>query len=251
MPHTIINMTNKAKFMEKNKEFLDKYQFVKEKQAQIETKGYLTEMEKIYTHEVRGKLMNSIGGFLELYENEKVEEIGDQEMQEMIDKNKSRLERALAFTPILDIQDFSKKGLQTQTPTNLNEILQSEKDFYQTEYGANITLNETQTPLLYLNPAALKTFISTNIGDAVKWTPKGETINITSSQENERIKISIENKFGSTPIKTDIGMGEKIGSKYTKLFLDTIGGEMTNKINVSNSQDQDKTFYKEFILPKN
>jgi hypothetical protein len=233
---------------EKNIEFMKKYEFAKQKQFQIERKGYLTLMEEIYNHEVKGRLMNSIEGFFELYSCGEVEEL---EVQEIINENKNKLERILAFAPILDIKDFSKEGLQSKSPTNLNEILQSEKEFYQGEYGVNIILDENQETTAYFNPVALKAFLSTNIGDAVKWTPNGEDINISTSQDNGKIKISIENKFGSEPINKEIGMGEKIGSKYTELFLETIGGEMNETIKQPNLKNQYGTYLKEFTFPKN
>jgi hypothetical protein len=63
------------------------------------------------------------------------------------------------------------------------------------------------------------------------------------------LKLTIENKFGENPTREEIGMGQKIRSKYTNLLMKTLEEKEPKETTSKLPFQKYKTFKKEFYLP--
>lgn len=224
--------------MEKE-EFNLHYERIKEKYEKIVSKGKASDLENIFIHEVGGTLINQTEGAKELYKTKNIDKAFYDEIMENVN---STLEKLLYLEPIIEINNFTKSGLKTKNPTNLYQLIEKEQNYLKNKYDINLKISGKKDIVSYINPSAIYAFISTNIGDSAKWTPKDEKIDILLDKNDSYIIIKIENKFENEPVRTEIGMGQKIGSKYTKLFLDAIGGKIIESKN-------NNVYSKEFYLP--
>ena len=149
--------------------------------------------------------------------------------------------------PLTYIKDFSKEYL-TSSNTNLYEVLSQEKNSNEKSYGIEIKISGNIPESIPLEESTLAAMISTNIGDAIKWSPKGKNVKIKGKNLGDKLRLRIENSFGSEPVEKDIGMGKKIGSQYTELFMDTIEEKRKEKSQKLPFMKYGK-FVKEFYLP--
>lgn len=219
-------------------EFNRHYERIKEKFYSIDQKN-ANLVEGIFLHEA-GNILNQI----ELLRQLSLEDSKLKEIEEMaIEESSEIIKKLIHLEPILSIKNFTKEGLIHPYESNVYNELMKEKSYMKNLYDVNIQLKGEQNVSTRINPYTLNAFISTNIGDAAKWTPENEDVIVNLSQDKNNFRLTIENKFSDSPVRSEIGMGKKIGSKYTQIFLDTIGGE-------KNEYTKNNCYIKDFYLPK-
>jgi hypothetical protein len=221
---------------------MKEYRILKDKYDGIIARNSASSLEKIYLHEV-GNIINTIDGFKSLYEEGMVPK---EMFDEAILANKDDISKASKLYPITEITDFSKEGLK-DSETSVYEIFSQEKKSLESQHKVQTQINGETSSNIGLNSSALNAFISTNMGDAAKWTPAEEPIKVNVQNEFEKMKITIENKFGDAPVREEIGMGQKIGSRYTQLFLDAIGGPANEEVLEGHPYG---TYKKTFTIPR-
>lgn len=225
-----------------DKKFQEKYKKLKEKFYRIEKKTKdKTVVEEIFYHEVANgiQMVRGINTMEEMgmpEEAEKVKKRAQQIINEMFD-----------LYPVTEIEDFSKKGLTSQTQTNLYDLFTDKAKSIKNQYGIKTNITGDKNAYTNLNNTALKALISTNMRDATKWSPKDEKIEINIKNKQNKIDITLENKFTDTPTIPEIGLGKKIGTRYTTGFIEAIKGIFTQKKTKGSPYN---TFKKTFILPK-
>ena len=202
----------------------------------------LTPAQEIYMHEARNDI-----GQLEVVRSMIRSKIATKDdFKEEVESRLPNIIYASYLHPITEIKKFDKKSLSTKKPTRLYDQLRQQQEVASTTYQNNINLTGEDAEIFF-NEYAISTALFTNIKDALKWSPQGETINVNCAKANQKVKITIENKVSEDPRK-DIGLNQGIGSKYTTKLLEAIGGEMKTELFEDHSG---KYFKKELIFPTN
>lgn len=202
----------------------------------------LTPAQEIYMHEARNDI-----GQLEVVRDMIRNRIATKEdFQEEVESRLPNIIYASYLHPITEIKKFDKKSLSTKTPTRLYDQLRQQQEVASTTYNNRINLTGENAEIFF-NEYAISTALFTNIKDALKWSPQGETINVNCANVNDKVKITIENKVGDNP-REGIGLNQGIGGKYTTKLLKAIGGQMKTGLFEDNGE---KYFKKELIFPTN
>jgi hypothetical protein len=190
--------------MEKNIQLMRNYIEIKNKLEEVDKKKNPTILDHIFRHEAGNLMM--IESIRDL---KKIGEDIDEIFKNYYKRAKSTIPKIKRFIPLTNYPEFTKEYL-TSNYSNLQEILTEEQKVSET-YNIPINIYGNIPTSIPIKEEALSAFISTNIGDAIKWTPKGHSIKIKIKDLGDKLKLSIENKFGKEPIRNEIGMGKKLG----------------------------------------
>jgi len=225
------------------KEFRKHYLRIKRKNEAIAFKdNNKNALERMFAHETLGTLQNQVEGYSEIYREGLIEY---SEFKGVIENLKQDMPKYLTLEKLTEV-DFTKEGLRDNSQLDMYNLFDRERKSLEGKY--NLKVNIQGHAYQNINEAALTALVSTHMGDAAKWTPEGESINIQLSQDSNNTKITIENPAANQEIRSEFGLGQQIGTKYTKAFLDTLNGT-TSQTSFENQNGQ-KIFKKEFYIPK-
>lgn len=218
------------------KEFIKEFEERKKRYLEIENEDEGNIARKIYLHEARNSIY-SISEALNIgMDIEEILEMGGME----------GLEKLKKLEPISRFKEFSRKNIESKFPTELYSLIQKDLEYYSKSEGLKFELTDEKVQL-NMDPSVAYNLFSTHLGDAVKWSPKTEPIQISFNQDSQKIYFKIKNKAEIFPQRKEIGLGEGLGTKYTNLILNLWGGEIKSKKEKGNPYN---TFSKKITLPR-
>jgi signal transduction histidine kinase len=202
---------------------------------------------KAFLHE-----MKSVLGATELYIKEyEFGEVDDEFMEMFLPEANAQLAKANMLERMTGFKDFSKKEISSKYPCSIREIIESEVLSYNsTLNSSNIKTIVKGNAQIYLKPEAMITLISTNFGNAVKYTPKNTKIYISLAEKDNKVKLNLENEFSEKPIRK-IGEGNGIGTLITDKILSELNGTKEIYHTYRIGETKNPIWGIEFYLPRN
>lgn len=197
------------------KDFIKEFEKRKKFYLEIENNKEKNLAQNIYLHEAR----NSIHSISEALK------IGITIPEIIQAGGIESLEKLAKLEPAINFNNFSRNELKSKLESDLYDSIKKDTDFYNKNYGLEFKI-ENNRARIKMDPSVLYTFFSTHLGDAAKWSPEGEKIEIKLNQDKERIYFEIKNLMGFSPQRKSIGLGEGLGTKYSNLLINVWGGKI-------------------------
>ncbi|MCF6159373.1 MAG: GAF domain-containing protein [wastewater metagenome] len=196
----------------------EKIQQLKEAQERLihsERLAVVGNMAAYIAHEIRNPLV-TIGGFARAILRTADQNDLIKQSVEIIVEEVNRLEKILA-----NIMDFSKPGELTKTLSHINEIVENTCSLMEPYFKiGNIQLMkkfDTRVPKIVIDTTQIKQVFLNIIKNAVESMPEGGTLTVTTTVENNYVKIDI----------TDTGIGmeaETLKSVFVPFFTTKTDG---------------------------
>ncbi len=213
----------------------EKYIKIRKALVEIDSKEDPSQMEFIFRHEI-GNVIHQVLIAEEMYKENK------NFIDQLLPSIYQRIEQAYTILPITKISEMSKNTLTTNSPLDLYNIITDISNPLSKQYKTPIKITGNIYPKL--EEFALKALISTNIGDAFKWSPKNPPIEVKMNERENDLELIIKNHFSTNPANPEIGLNQGIGTKYTNTYLNAIGGKVITK-------PEGEIFQKNIYFPKN
>lgn len=209
-----------------------------EKLKEAERLAAIGETAGMVGHDIRNPLQSIIG---ELYlQKAEVEALPDSEEKRNLTESISIIEDRLTYVNkiVSDLQDFAKTSVPILEEVNLQKI--AKEALAIVNIPGNIEASYTQTegfkPFMS-DPAFLKRILTNLALNAVQAMPKGGLLEVTASQENGKVRISVSDAGEGIPeearaklfkpLFTTKAKGQGFGLAAVKKLTDGLNGTVT------------------------